>query len=96
LALQLKVQHTQTPLLRDLQISPFLFGSMALAPNTNHSHKESEPSREYFLKNNLRASLGFGLSMEFPEFVLEAYYKLAAKSQGLEHGPSCQFNFGLD
>jgi len=69
----LKVSQVACPLLSNLMIEPFLFGSVLLARN----YKQEEPQS---LKDSLRASAGFGLSWQLYSAAIEMYYSVAVKA----------------
>jgi hypothetical protein len=55
-----------------MSIEPFVHANFALAPNRNEPTEESKS----FFSRYLRASTGFGLSMELNHFAIECYYNL--------------------
>ena len=84
----LKLSHIACPFFSTLLIEPFLFGSLLLARNYGQLDQP--------LKDQFRASAGFGLSWQIYPLAVELYYTLGIKAQNKEVRSALQFNIGID
>jgi hypothetical protein len=95
LELNFKLSHKNFPFLSvknihddGYEFRPFLFTSFAVLPQEMLKRKES-------LKENLRASAGFGAQFLLNGYSMEVYLGVQ-KKKSYEFGSDISFNFGLD
>ena len=91
LNLHLKLLQENCPMLAAMNIEPFIFCNMALAPNRN---KEQQTGS--WLARHLRWSTGIGLSMQLRGVAIECYYNIYVSKQKHELRSDFQISIGLD
>ena len=91
----LRINQNFCPLLQNIDIDPFVFINVALAPNRNAiNHAEKTLTEK--LRESLRVSSGFGLSMKLNQVAIECLYSVYVSRQKNELRNDFQINFGLD